>query len=71
VFDMLTLDQLRTLHTQLADQHTAIHNQMLGIDGKPIVPPLSDEWRILAAKADEIHEAAEAVYAEIAQRRDA
>ena len=49
MFDMLTADQLFTLHSSLFDQGTAVHRRMIGPDGRPLLSVYGDDWAILSA----------------------
>lgn len=67
MFDMLTLDQLYTLHTSISHHARQAHERIM--DGpEPRVPVFSDEWALHSAHADELRETAAAVYAEITRR---
>jgi hypothetical protein len=71
VFDMLTRDELCTLHTTLYQGGMRAHFHIIDSDtGAPLVPPLSPEWDLYAAVHAELAEAMEAVDAEL-DRRDA
>jgi hypothetical protein len=67
VFDLLTLDQLYTLHTSISHHARQAHERIM--DGlKPRVPVFSDEWALHSAHAEELRETASAIYAEITRR---
>ena len=67
MFDLLTLDQLYTLHTSISRDAGQAHERIM--DGlKPRVPVFSDEWALHSAHAEELRETAAAVYAEITRR---
>jgi hypothetical protein len=68
VFDLLTLDDLYELHSRLCAQEREIHATLM--DGMtPLISPLSDEWKIQAARCEDITQTADAAWAEI-QRRE-
>jgi hypothetical protein len=69
VFDMLTRDELCTLHTTLYHGASHVHDQLLDPDGRPLIHPLSVDWDLRTAICDELAEAMFAVDAEI-NRRD-
>ena len=67
MFDLLTLDQLYTLHTSISHHARQAHERIM--DGlKPRVPVFSDEWALHSAHAEELRETASAIYAEITRR---
>jgi hypothetical protein len=70
MFDMLTLDELYRLHTSLFHAHRNLHARMIGPgpDLKPVISPLSDDWRIIAAACAEITETMRAVSDECDRR---
>ena len=68
MFDMLTLGQLRALHTSLYLSLSRIHQRMLAKDGTPLIPVFGPDWQILRACHDEMHETMDAVFAEITRR---
>lgn len=67
MFDMLTLDELYTLHSKLCHGHTAVHARIMD-NCTPLIPVTSDEWGVLTAHAAEIFETVLAVGAEIRDR---
>jgi hypothetical protein len=69
VFDMLTRDELCTLHTTLYRGCTRAHRQLIDADGIMITNPLTDRWNLYAAVHAELAEAMEAVDREL-NRRD-
>jgi len=71
VFDMLTRDELCTLHTTLYHGATRAHRQLIAEDdGRNLVSPSSTDWALYSAVHAELAEAMEAVDAEL-DRRDA
>jgi hypothetical protein len=70
MFDMLTRDELCTLHTTLYQGATRAHHQLIDPDGRLIITPLTGDWDLYAAVHAELAEAMEAVDAELV-RRDA
>ena len=67
MFDMLTLDQLYTLHTSICRDAFQAHERIMDGSG-PRVPVFSDEWALHSAHAEELRETAAAIYAEITRR---
>jgi hypothetical protein len=70
MFDMLTRDELCTLHTTLYQGATRAHRQLIAEDGTLIITPMTGDWDLYAAVHAELAEAMEAVDAELV-RRDA
>jgi hypothetical protein len=69
VFDMLTRDELCTLHTTLYRGCTRAHYHLIAEDdGRNLVDPLSDEWALYSAVHAEMAEAMHAVDAELERR---
>lgn len=69
MFDTLTRPGLSTLHEQLYHELMAVMAMMFGPDWKPVLEVGGPTWLVLKAKAAEIHETMEAVFAEM-RRRD-
>lgn len=68
MFDMLTRRELSILHDSLFNSCTRIHQRMLAADGTALIPVFSDDWQILRAAHDDLHDMMDAVFAEIARR---
>jgi hypothetical protein len=71
VFDMLTRDELCTLHTTLFRGATRAHYRLFDrLTGIPLIDPLTTDWDLYVALHAELGEAMEAVDDEL-DRRDA
>jgi hypothetical protein len=70
VFDMLTRDELCTLHSSLYHGATRAHRRLIDEDGRLITQPCTPAWDLYSAVHAELAEAMEAVDAEL-DRRDA
>ena len=70
MFDMLTRDELCTLHTTLYHGGLRAHRHLMDEDERPLISPLSPDWDLYSAVHRELAEAMEAVDAEL-DRRDA
>jgi predicted regulator of Ras-like GTPase activity (Roadblock/LC7/MglB family) len=65
VFDMLTRDELCTLHTTLYHGATHAHRRLIGEDGRLVTQPCTTDWDLYSAVHAELAEAMEAVDAEL------
>ena len=68
MFDMLTLDQLYTLHTSLFDAHQKLHVLLVDRPGTGPVIPYGPDWNIANAACSELTETMIWVGAEITRR---